>query len=531
MRPKPDFLPRMRGATGSVAGRRGLVPKPAAADNVKYLKGDGSWSALSNASAATDAEAAAGTSSTTFVTPATAGLAAAKVTNARAPRQALAFDGAAACAVANLPAFGTGDFSVFGLVTCADFSISRVVISSATNGFALRVNTSGLIEAVKVNVAITNTSTSALTAAKAVWIGYVRAAGVGTFYINAVSAGSAADASDYSLACTIVGTASNSVSSIYSLPVFNRALSAAEVLALYEQGAPAAADYATGGVGVEAIATAVDSTFAPNSGNWGTWNNGTLTQPGGSGTKLVYSVGGYNPAFGLYINSNYLTVGKWYTLAITLADFVGGTTCVVEGSATSLVAGANTVVFQATTTKPKILLSGTTTGFSIAPGISIKTAGLLCAPEATAPGNGYQWKDMSGNMADITLPGSGVSWVLPDTRPNSVRERLTWAGTHERKYLLGSERAFPSGSLLTDVTTKASVGSSGSGLSIGTFNDGSRWVAANAFTTAKKVHALVNRMPASDSGLDHNLNIDPDNANYTGSIDVEVRYVVTKGTQ
>lgn len=70
MRPKPDFLPRMRGATGSVAGRRGLVPKPAAADNVKYLKGDGSWSALSNASAATDAEASAGTSTTTFLTPA-----------------------------------------------------------------------------------------------------------------------------------------------------------------------------------------------------------------------------------------------------------------------------------------------------------------------------------------------------------------------------------------------------------------------------------------------------------------------------
>ena len=33
----------MTGATGSVAGKAGLVPKPAATDNTKFLKGDGTW--------------------------------------------------------------------------------------------------------------------------------------------------------------------------------------------------------------------------------------------------------------------------------------------------------------------------------------------------------------------------------------------------------------------------------------------------------------------------------------------------------
>jgi hypothetical protein len=35
------------GATGSVAGSAGLVPAPAATDNDKYLKGDGTWATLS----------------------------------------------------------------------------------------------------------------------------------------------------------------------------------------------------------------------------------------------------------------------------------------------------------------------------------------------------------------------------------------------------------------------------------------------------------------------------------------------------
>lgn len=34
----------MSGATGSAAGKAGLVPKPAATDNTKYLRGDGTWS-------------------------------------------------------------------------------------------------------------------------------------------------------------------------------------------------------------------------------------------------------------------------------------------------------------------------------------------------------------------------------------------------------------------------------------------------------------------------------------------------------
>lgn len=38
----------MTGATASAAGTRGLVPPPAAGDQDKFLKGDGTWGAISS---------------------------------------------------------------------------------------------------------------------------------------------------------------------------------------------------------------------------------------------------------------------------------------------------------------------------------------------------------------------------------------------------------------------------------------------------------------------------------------------------
>ena len=344
--------------------------------------------------------------------------------NGLAPRQGLNFDGSSGAGVQEANggrAFGTSDFTLSIWALFKSLPSGAKIINGQASGAGLYItNSSGRLYLIKNAVSLDNDSGVNLTTGIWYHIACTRTAGNVVFYINGIQTSSSANAVDYTGSTyalgyypTSPGDADNMIGSVSGYYPFNRALSAAEVLALYQSGAVAASDYATGGVGVEAITNAADSTFVPNTGNWGAWNNGTLTQPGGSGTKLVYSAPYHNPAFGLYINANYLTVGKWYKLAITLADFTGGTTCVVEGSATSLVAGANTVVFQATTTKPKILLSGTTTGFSIAPGISIKTAGLLLAPDSAQVGGGLTWYDVSGNAANITLPATGVSWSLP----------------------------------------------------------------------------------------------------------------------
>jgi hypothetical protein len=150
--------------------------------------------------------------------------------------------------------------------------------------------------------------------------------------------------------------------------------------------------------------------------------------------------------------------------------------------------------------------------------------GLLLAPEAAAPGNGYQWKDMSGNKADITLPASGVAWALPDVRNNQLRATLTWAASHEAK----SIGLIPANAVITSIITTASAGSSGSGLTVGSVTTPNLLVAAAAYTTAKKVQTLAAQLPAGSATNDLTLVVDPDTANYTGSIQVAVNYLLAQ---
>jgi hypothetical protein len=61
----------MSGASAGAAGAKGAVPAPAAGDQNKVLYADGTWKSITNAAAATDAEAIAATDTTKFLTPAT----------------------------------------------------------------------------------------------------------------------------------------------------------------------------------------------------------------------------------------------------------------------------------------------------------------------------------------------------------------------------------------------------------------------------------------------------------------------------
>ena len=142
---------------------------------------------------------------------------------------------------------------------------------------------------------------------------------------------------------------------------------------------------------------------------------------------------------------------------------------------------------------------------------------------------GYMVGDTSGNNADLILPTTGVSIINPDPRGGSVRTKLTWAGTHEGKSLLG-QIALPVNAVITRVTTKASAASTGSGLTLGSTWTPNRYVALAPFTTDKKVHTLANGgLPSGTSSTDLDLVLDPDTANYTGTIDVLVEYILTPG--
>lgn len=129
------------------------------------------------------------------------------------------------------------------------------------------------------------------------------------------------------------------------------------------------------------------------------------------------------------------------------------------------------------------------------------------------------------------LPGILTSGITPITMGDrgAFTATLTWSGTHEGKSLLGTQ-AIPSNAIITRIWRKATVASSGSGCTIGTTTSATRWQALDTYTTAAEIVTLANQLPAGTAANDLDIVVDPDTANYTGSITVTVEYQIVGGT-
>ena len=165
--------------------------------------------------------------------------------------------------------------------------------------------------------------------------------------------------------------------------------------------------------------------------------------------------------------------------------------------------------------------------------VEVIPLGAVAHYDADLDGIGYQLHDQSTNKLDAWVSASGVAWTKP-RREGYLRTTLTWAGTHESKYLSGepiSSVCMPVTAIVTGVTTKSSAASSGSGLSIAAEWNSANLVALNAFSTTKKIHALLGGAVPNGNNDPRftRYGIDPDTVNFTGSIDVELRYSDTHG--
>lgn len=154
--------------------------------------------------------------------------------------------------------------------------------------------------------------------------------------------------------------------------------------------------------------------------------------------------------------------------------------------------------------------------------IQIDFAGALSLPDVQA-----------GNiLEDLTTLGDNPSALfgmtaICDQPEFSFRKTLSWTGTHEVK---STGLSIPSNAVITQIDTKATAASTGSGLTVGSSNTNARYVTANVFTTAKKVHTLANRLPSAPAANDLNIVVDPDTNNYTGDITICVKGFVTGET-
>lgn len=234
--------------------------------------------------------------------------------------------------------------------------------------------------------------------------------------------------------------------------------------------------------------------------------------PAASDVLEVYEIGGVVPErfkFGSQasITSGTLTIGKAYRITSAGGTFTG------VGAANNSVG----TTFIATATTPTW-----STG-------AVVRAGAVVRYDADLDGIGYQLHDQSSNKLDATITTTGASWTK-QARRGYVRGTLTWAGTHELKSLLG-QRCIPNDARWDAISVKATTGSSGSGIRFSDASDTYTIATVSAFTTAKKAISIIatNVFPGGTSDNNCNLSVDPDTANFTGSIAIEAQYSLTEG--
>lgn len=511
--------------------------------------------------------------------------------NALAPSGGIALDGtnnARAWATLTGQNFGTDDFSIsvkfrvptsnptgaYGAwIASVGPSLSDLLSGSGVAGFGILIDTSGNLSVgvqdnstfsyrnvgsfvstyggVEVHLVVVRSgSSNPLVYINGVLVATTAGAGGGLSYGTSIN-------SAYlmlGLRGTSYANNSNYVGVIRCFTPYNFALSASDVLEIFFLGG-AVPERLKWGSQAEVIANSQDRDFSSaGTGNWNNIFGGasaantsnafdlTLGSSGQSGARLSgtssYTLA--NPGSSLYRVSATLTLLSG-TNPVSLYLSVGG--------------GPNSTNIQGLTGTPTsftsdILLNTTslTKGMALTNGggltlytnnangavirmdnVSMKFLGAVAHYDSEAGGLGYQWHDAGSNKLDLTLAVAGVTWPKPQRR-SFVRGTLSWSGTHEGKSLLG-QRDMPDGAVVTLITRKSTAASTGSGCTIGTSNSATRWAALAAMAAnTKAVATLANQLPAGTADNDCDTVVDPDTANFTGSVTIEKHYSLTEGT-
>lgn len=137
-----------------------------------------------------------------------------------------------------------------------------------------------------------------------------------------------------------------------------------------------------------------------------------------------------------------------------------------------------------------------------------------------------------GDAGGGRVSGVATAGILAATRGDrgAIRGRLSWSGTHEAKVFIADQALIPANSTIESIVVTASANTSGTGLSIGDGDTTSHWVASTTLTGgADKTYflTLANRIPQSSVANDLKFYVDPDSANYTGTLNITVNYVLT----
>lgn len=423
--------------------------------------------------------------------------------NGLAPAQGLVQDGTYGSAVV-VPAQGLGDFAYFQYVNPTDYSGINGIFSGNTNSFAFYLLTStGFLNVDKRGVFGVGASTTAVPTGVWSLVGYSRTGGTtGTFWLNGVALNSVTDTQTYSGASSFVGAINPSTQNPFrgglGRPMyFNRALSAAEVLALYQSGAVAALDYN-------------EASQLTN----GTFGNGVApytTFSGASATGFTAAISSATSATAASALNKTTTLRAGQSVRVTVnVSFVTGSAITAylhsgaygagdaRSNVVSLASGSNTVVLTANTLPaPTHLVIGnnpfSTATSVVISGVTITPLGALLAPDSNNAGAGLEWLDVSGNRAHIILPTSGVSWSLPSSQQIVIEASTSTNGNQQ----LGGASLIDANKQwrIQSWTVNCSTGTPT--ISLGNVSAGAQYVSGAVMAAGNNDITLVTRFPST----------------------------------
>jgi len=240
-----------------------------------------------------------------------------------------------------------------------------------------------------------------------VWV-YTHSGTTGTWYKNGVVTWTGADAGTYVDSIVAIGTdigANKFFGTISGFTPYNRALSAAEVKALFETGGPSAADLPATPAGT-ALVTGDNSTFASDTGFWSKANGASI-----AGTCVLPNTGN--------ISSPILAKGTAYRYSITLTTNTGTVRVYNGTSGGSSIVGTGTFIGEVSDGDVGNLYIHATVGNAVVTSFTWTPIGCLAAYSPHQPGRGRTMRDVSGHGADITWT-TGVNWSIPDSSTISL---------------------------------------------------------------------------------------------------------------
>jgi hypothetical protein len=452
--------------------------------------------------------------------------------------------------------FGTGNFTLHWEGSLADWTpaasstlMIKLAVTPAFQGFVLAVETTGRLrfflrgtgEAILNNVlstvapSVSDGSSAQITSV--ITRESASAAGSLVFYVNGTQLGdaitiTAAEATTISNSMPLNvsgGTASRTASNTTNAIIYNRALSAAEVLSLCVNG-PALAD-----IGASQVSSI--SGDAQNGTSTRAFSSFTGTATGFSGEipfshatqriagwPVAVSVGQKFRIKGSFSRSNFGTGVFVVGMSASSSDNTPVSSSLIFSNESS---GDFDVILTATATGNfvvgfRVSATGASDTSTVdVTNVSVQRVGITGQWNAQdAQSNTGQVFDSSGNGNHALLPAAGAT-VIPRRLKGEVRWTNTWDGTHELQYIGGTNQAIlPANAYIESIVGTVS-GATPHDIIIGDGSDTDRYVEITTGLAAGTTSfTLANR---TTDGTNLKLTVDPD-TNATMTIKWTIKY-------